>query len=50
MFKWAYVVINQLIKSTWKAAHLENALLYMLGEKKSIQQKMHLNATVEPKL
>jgi hypothetical protein len=36
MFNGPYVVINQLIKSIWKVAHL----LYMLGGKKSIQQKM----------
>jgi hypothetical protein len=33
MFSGPNVVINQLIKSIWKAAHLENFLLYMLGEK-----------------
>jgi hypothetical protein len=26
--------LNQLIKSIWKVAHLENSLLYMLGENK----------------
>jgi hypothetical protein len=30
----SYVVINQLIKSIWKVAHLENYLLYMLEGKK----------------
>jgi hypothetical protein len=30
MLNGHYVVINQLIKSIWKAAHLENSLLYML--------------------
>jgi hypothetical protein len=34
MFSGPYVVINQLIKSIWKATHLKNSLLYMLGEKK----------------
>jgi len=34
MLRGPYVVINQLIKSIWKAAHLQNTLLYMLGEKK----------------
>jgi hypothetical protein len=34
MLKGPYVVINQLTKSIWKATHLENILLHMLGEKK----------------
>jgi hypothetical protein len=34
MLSGPYVVINQLIKSIWKVAHLENSLTYMLGEKK----------------
>jgi hypothetical protein len=25
------LVINQLIKSIWKVAHLENSLIYMFG-------------------
>jgi hypothetical protein len=29
-----YVVINQLIKSIWKVAHLDNFLTHMLGGKK----------------
>jgi len=33
MLRGPYVVINQLIKSIWKVAHLENNLLNMLGEK-----------------
>jgi hypothetical protein len=33
MLNGPYVVINQLIKSIWKATHLENSLSYMLGEK-----------------
>jgi hypothetical protein len=33
MLRGPYVVINQLINSIWKATHLENFLLYMLGEK-----------------
>jgi len=33
MFNGPYVVINQLINSKWKVAHLENSLLYMLKEK-----------------
>jgi hypothetical protein len=32
--EWAYVVINQLIKSMQKATHLENFLTYMLGGNK----------------
>jgi len=36
IFSGPYVVINQLTKSIWKVAHL----LYMLGGRKSIQQKM----------
>ncbi len=43
-----YVLINQLITSIWKAAHLKNSLLYMLGGKKiSIQQKMTKIGTFE---
>jgi hypothetical protein len=38
MLRGPYVVINQLIKSIWKVAHLENTLLNMLGEK-------HINPT-----
>jgi hypothetical protein len=34
MFSGPYVVINQLIKSIWKAAHLKFLKKYMLGEKK----------------
>jgi hypothetical protein len=34
MFNGPYVVINQLIKSIWKATHFKNFLLYMLGGKK----------------
>jgi hypothetical protein len=34
MLNGAYVVINQLIKSTWKATHLNNSLTYMSGGKK----------------
>jgi hypothetical protein len=34
MLSGPYVVINQLIKSIWKVAHLENFLLYMLGGEK----------------
>jgi hypothetical protein len=34
MLNGPYVVINQLIKSIWKATHLENSLSYMLGGKK----------------
>jgi hypothetical protein len=33
MLSGPYVVINQLIKSIWKDAHLEMFLLYMLGKK-----------------
>jgi hypothetical protein len=33
MFSGLYVVINQLVKSIWKVAHLKNFLVYMLGEK-----------------
>jgi hypothetical protein len=33
MVSGPYVVINQLIKSIWKVAHLKNSLSYMLGEK-----------------
>ncbi len=33
MFNGPYVVINHLIKSTYKAAHLINSLLYVLGGK-----------------
>jgi DNA polymerase III psi subunit len=33
MFSGPYVVINQLIKSIWKAMQLKNSLLYMLREK-----------------
>jgi hypothetical protein len=40
-------VINQLIKSIGKVAHLKNSLLYMLGEKKSTQQKMTKIGTFE---
>jgi hypothetical protein len=48
MLRGPYVVINQLIKSIWKVAHLQNTLLYMLGEKKiSIQQKMIKIGTFE---
>jgi hypothetical protein len=43
MFSGPYVVINQLIKSIWKNAHLENSLLYMLRKKISIQQKNDQN-------
>jgi len=34
MLSGPYLVINQLINSIRKVAHLENYLLYMLGEKK----------------
>jgi len=34
MLNGPYVMINQLIKSIWKVAHLKKSLLYMLGEKK----------------
>jgi hypothetical protein len=34
MFSGPYVMINQLIKSIWKTAHLEIFLLYMLEKKK----------------
>jgi hypothetical protein len=34
MLSGSYVVINQLVKSIWKAAHLKNSLSYMLGENK----------------
>jgi hypothetical protein len=47
MLKGPYVVINQLIKSIGKVAHLKNSLLYMLGEKKSTQQKMTKIGTFE---
>jgi hypothetical protein len=33
MLSGPYVMINQWIKSIWKASHLENSLLYMLGGK-----------------
>jgi hypothetical protein len=50
MLKGSYVVINQLIKSIWKVAHLEFFLLYMLNKKrKSIQQKMTKIGTFENK-
>jgi hypothetical protein len=49
MLSGPYVVINQLIKSTWKVANLKNFLLYMLGEKISIQQKMTKIGTFENK-
>jgi hypothetical protein len=43
--------INQLIKSIWKAAHLENCLTYMLGGKTYlIQQKMTKIGTFENKV
>jgi hypothetical protein len=34
-----YVMINQLIKSIWKVAHLDNSLIYMLGGKKNQSNK-----------
>jgi len=33
MLNGPYMMINQLIKSIWKAAHLKNSLSYMLGGK-----------------
>jgi hypothetical protein len=45
-----YVVINQLIKSIWKAVHLKNFLSYMLGGKISIQPKMTKIGTFENKV
>jgi len=39
MLSGPYVMINQLIKSIWKVAHLENCLLYMLREKNNNQTK-----------
>jgi hypothetical protein len=45
-----YVVINQLIKSIWKTAHLKNILSYMLGGKISIQQEMTKIGTFENKV
>jgi hypothetical protein len=39
MLSGSYVVINQLIKSIWKATHLENSLSYMLKEKNLNQTK-----------
>ncbi len=36
MLKGPYVVINQLIKSIWKATHLEKKLSCMLGGKKYV--------------
>jgi hypothetical protein len=47
MFNGPYLVINQLIKSIWKAIHLKNFLLYMLGGKILIQQKMTKIGTFE---
>ncbi len=41
MLNGPYVVINQLIKSIQKAAHLKNNLTYMLGGEK----KMHPTKT-----
>jgi len=43
------VVINQLIMSIWKVAHLENSSLYIWGKKISIQQKMTKIGTFENK-
>jgi len=46
-----YVVINQLIKSIWKDAHLENSLSSMLGEKKyQFNKKMTKIGTFENKV
>jgi hypothetical protein len=51
MLSGSYVLINQLIKSIWNVAHLENFLLYMLSKKiKSIQQKMTKIGTFETKV
>jgi hypothetical protein len=47
MFGGPYVAINQWIKSIWKVTHLKNSLLYMLGKKISIQQKMTKIETFE---
>jgi hypothetical protein len=49
MFSGSNVVINQLLKSIWKVDHLEKSILYMLREKKSIQQKMTKIGTFENK-
>jgi hypothetical protein len=48
-----YVVINQLIKSIWKATNLDNSLRYMLGMALggiSIQQEMTKIGTFENKV
>jgi hypothetical protein len=37
MLSGPYMVINQLINSIWKVAHLENSLLCILRKKISIQ-------------
>jgi hypothetical protein len=51
MLSGPYVVINQLIKSIWKDAHLENFLSYMLGEKKNqFNKKMTKIRTFENKV
>jgi hypothetical protein len=39
MLNGPYVVINQLIKSIQKAAHLKNNLTYMLGGEKNASNK-----------
>jgi hypothetical protein len=49
MLNGSYVMINQLIKSIWKATNLENFLLHMLGKKISIQQKLIKIGTFENK-
>jgi hypothetical protein len=48
MFSRRYVVINQLIKSIWKATHFKNSLLYMLrGEKIQSNKKWPRFGTFE---
>jgi hypothetical protein len=47
MFNGPYVVINQLVKSIWKGTHFLKKLLYMVGEKILIQQKMTKIGTFE---
>jgi hypothetical protein len=41
MLKGPYVLINQLIKSIWKVAHLEKSLLYMLEGKNNQSNKKY---------
>jgi hypothetical protein len=50
MLSEPYMVINQLMKSIWKATHLEFFLLYMLKEKNINPTKMTKIGTFENKV